>query len=197
MTRDLESPRSQQLAAMSVLDLRRELSSAIGLTAQAISRVATIWDELTRRGEDLSDVRFALRDYMRAIAAGRLMPEAVAMLAGNVRTLNLVAALPLVDQHRLVVGDTIDIATSTGTVSKKLSDLTFQEASRSIRNGQILTVSEQSMVLQRATAALRRPRAGRPHRVSVNTETGEIKIGTISLPIDRVTAALRAAGIKV
>lgn len=188
----LSKPR---LAKMTTEDLRRELGEAIGLTARAIARVAVIWDELTRRGEDLSGYKFALRDYMHAVASGRLLPEAVAQLAGRIRTLDLVAQLPVEEQQRLVDGDPVELLTADGVVQKPLSDLTWPEAARIIRNGHILSPQEQEIAMSRMQAARRRSRRGRPPRILVDTAAGELRVGTASVPVERVLAALRSAGL--
>lgn len=176
-------------------ELRRMLAEAIGITAQAIARVAMIWDELSRRGEDLSAIKFALRDYMRSVATGTLLPEAVALLAGRVRTLNLVADLPVAEQRRLVDGGTIEVVTPDGVVPKTIADLTFPEAARIIRSGQVLSPAEQRLALARMQQSRRRQQLGRPPRVIVDKEAGEVRIGVSRAPVERVLAALRAAGI--
>lgn len=194
MASELAIPKPAELASMSTDDLRRDLVASIGLTARAISRVAAIWDELARRGIDLSDVKFALRDYMRRVATGQLLPEAVAQLAGSVRTLSLVADLPVSDQRRLIDGDPIQITTSDGIVEKRLSELTWPEAARVIRGGHILSPKEQELARSRMMAAKRKPRNGRPYRIVIDRELAELRIGKSAVNIERVIAELRAAG---
>lgn len=75
-------------------ELRSELGRAIGLTVQSIVRVATIWAELERRGEDLSDIRFTLKAFLPLVARGQLAPEAVVEMAGQQRKLELFLPTP-------------------------------------------------------------------------------------------------------
>lgn len=162
------------------------------MTARAIATVATIWTELERRGEDMSGYKFALRGYMRAVASGRLIPEAVAALAGQLRTLDRVAELPVDEQRRLIDGAPITLVTADGsTIERRLSDMTWTETARVLRGGQIMTPAEQQIAMQRNRKTRRSP-AGRPYRILI--DDGLMRIGTVTVPLDRVLAALRSAG---
>jgi hypothetical protein len=186
---------STALSSLETAELHLQLDAAIGLTARSISRVAAIWVELERRGEDMSRHRFSLRSHMRAVADGHLMPEAVAALAGQPRTLQLVADLPVRDQRRLIEGETITVLDGNGApVDRTLANMTFGEAARVIRNGRILTAEEQRMALDRVRKQPRlTPRTGRPPRIVV--ANGLVQIGATSpVPIERVLAVLREAG---
>lgn len=193
MTTDITTPDRPQLTAMTTADLRKELSQAIGLTARAIAHVAVIWNELTRRGEDLTGYKFALADYMGRVANGQLLPEAVAQLAGRVRTLSLVAELPVAEQRRLIEGAPVEIVTDDGIVEKALADLSWTEAARVIRNGHVVTPKEQEIALSRMRASKRRPRTGRPFKIAIDDDRGMLRIGRAEAPVERVIAALRAA----
>jgi hypothetical protein len=192
---NLTTPEPSELGALSTDELHRHLTTAIGLTARAIANVASIWTELERRGEDLSRYKFALRGYMRAVSAGTLLPEAVASLAGQVRTLDLVASLPVPEQRRLIDGAEIEIVTGGGTTRKRLPDLTWTEAARVIRDGTVRSVGEQQLALQRSERTRRAPVKGRPRRVLV--ADGLMTIGTVSVELERVLSALRVAGYTV
>lgn len=199
MSKDLKTlPKGEvALSNLSTEELRQELHSAIGLTARAIAKVAAIWEELTRRGEDLSDVKFALRDYMRDVASGRLLPEAVALLAGRVRTLRLVSELPVETQRSLVAGESVDLLGVDGTVIKKnIAELSWTESARVMRDGHLLSTAEQKVSLDRMKLPKRRSHQGRPVRISVSAADGEVRVGATRIPMERLLAALRAAGIR-
>ena len=190
------APDSVELQSIATEDLRRELVEAIGLTVRTVQRVAAIWAELERRGEDLSDIRFSLAAYMPAVAAGRLLPEVVVALSGRQRTLNIVADLAIDDQRRLINGEPITLVTTDATVQRSLDDMTFSEITRVIRDGQIRTEAEQRLAMDRLDRRRRqeRPRRGRRPTVRVLQTSDQIKIGDTSVDIEDVIAALRGAG---
>lgn len=101
---------SADLADIDTETLKAELSRQIGVTADHVRRLALIWSELERRGEDLSALRTGIASYLPAIAAGRLIPEAVVRLAGNRTALRAVAYLSPVEQRRLLDMGSIEVA---------------------------------------------------------------------------------------
>jgi len=137
---------------------------------------------------------------MSDVAAGRLLPEAVAVLAGRVRTLKIVADLP-VDEQRAIVIDRrcIPVLAADGEVrEKRLDDLTYAETARVIADGRVRSVDEQKLVLERAekaaTARRSRPRRGPRPRVTVDADN-LVRIGQLRVPAEDVIAALRTAGL--
>lgn len=194
-------PRASEAAELDIRHtdtavLREALYDAIGVTVSAIRRVAAIWTELERRGEDLSDVRFALAGYMRAVQAGRLLPEAVAQLAGRRRTLDAVASLPVEEQRRLIKGEAIEVAGMDRVRRKTLDEMTFPEIARVIRDGMIRTADEQRASIERMAARRRPPgrRRGRKPRIVVDTDSAEVTVGDKTVGLDDLLAALRASG---
>lgn len=191
-----ESDASRDLRTMDTEALREELYNAIGITVRAIERVAAIWTELEARGEDLSDVRFALSSYMRPVQSGRLLPEAVAQLAGRRRTLDLVATLPVADQRRLIEGEAVEVVKGDQeTVEKNLDQMTFSETAAVIRDGMIRTVNEQRLALKRLGERRPRRRGGRKPRIAVDRDNATVKVGAATVALDDLLASLRAAGV--
>lgn len=187
---------SRDLRAMDTEALREELYNAIGITVRAIKHVAAIWTELEARGEDLSDVRFALASYMRPVQSGRLLPEAVAQLAGRRRTLDLVATLPVDDQRRLIEGQAVEVVKGQDeTVEKNLDQMTFSETAAVIRDGMIRTVDEQRLALKRMGERRPRRRRGRKPRIAVDGDNATVTVGTVTVALDDLVASLRAAGV--
>jgi len=92
------------LKHLSTDDLRSHLARAIEMTAEAISYMASVVDELERRGEDLSAMRSGLLPYLRAVAARRLAPEAVVAFAGQRMFLRSLERLPLEEQREIASG---------------------------------------------------------------------------------------------
>ena len=201
MTKAEIVPRASEAAELDIRHtdtavLREALYDAIGVTVSAIQRVAAIWAELERRGEDLSDIKFALAAYMRPVQAGRLLPEAVAQLAGRRRTLDAVASLPIEDQRRLIKGEAIEVVSTDRTRHKTLDEMTFPEIGRVIRDGMIRTVEEQRAGIERMETRRRLPgrRRGPKPRILVDTDTAEVTVGDKTVSIDALLAALKEAG---
>lgn len=193
-------PDSRSLAAVSTGDLWDELSRAIGVTAKAIARLAMIWVELEKRGEDLSDVKFSLRSFLPMVATGRLLPEAVAALAGQTRKLRLLSDLSVHDQGRLLGGAPVEVFKPGGCEEKPFLDTTLSEAALVIRGGVIRTAAEQELAVKArdkvsSSAKKRALRRGRPHRISVDRENGMLRVGAVSAPLEDVLAALRISGV--
>lgn len=83
-------------------ELRSELANALSLTADHLRYLGAIWGELTRRGEDLSELRAGMGFYLEKIAAGQLLAETVVKYAGQPGVLRRVGMLPI-ERQRLVV----------------------------------------------------------------------------------------------
>lgn len=191
------SGEAPDLSQVQTVDLRSMLSEAIGITAESIRRVAAIWSELERRGEDMSAYRFSLRAFMSPVAAGRLLPEAVASYAGRPRVLDLIATLKIEDQRRVISGEPLEIVSADGAAkATPLAEMTYPEITRIIKDGRIRPADEQRLVAKRLAKSPTPPKKrGRPFRISVNSFDGLITIGGVSAPVEDVIAALRAAHI--
>lgn len=189
------APAAMELQSIGTAELRAQLDQAIGMTEEAIVRVATIWAELTRRGEDMSGVRFSLARFMTPVARGRLLPGLVVAMSGQTRALDRIAQLPLPDQERLARGEEIAIFRSSGMVRAPLSDLTYSEISFAIRDGRILEAEEQRIAWVRSQMAKApRKRSSRMPKVSISTDR-IVRIGNARIPADRLIVELRAAGL--
>lgn len=99
---ELMIPSSSTLSTMSNAELRAELGRAIIMTAQSIAYLAACWVELEKRGEDLSDLRIGLAPFLYAVAAGRLLPEAVVSFAGRKQVLRWLTNQSLERQRQLI-----------------------------------------------------------------------------------------------
>jgi hypothetical protein len=160
------APDALELQDMPTAELRRALDEALGITETAIRRVAVIWRELVRRGEDLTGVRFTLAPYMLPVAEGRLLPALVVELAGQARSLARLAELPVADQERLVAGAPIEVYRGEGKVeARPLRDMTFSEVALAVRDGRLLSAAEQRLTHQ--LAQVTRQRKARPVAVTI------------------------------
>ena len=83
-TTDLIAPEPlspQVLGSMSTQQLRAALAQSLTISARHLAYLASVWGELEKRGEDLSDLRTGLAVYLPQIAAGRLDADAVIRFA--------------------------------------------------------------------------------------------------------------------
>lgn len=82
--------------------LMETLVELMSITTDSLVRMAAVLRLLEDRGFDLSEIRIGLKDYIRKIAHGQLLPEVVARLQGHDLLLSRVASLPLPDQRKVV-----------------------------------------------------------------------------------------------
>ena len=101
---------SAALDAIPTETLFAELHKAIEVTAAHLQKIANIWRELQRRGEDLRELRSGLWAYMPSIAAGKLRAETVVKFAGNASLLRAISTLPAEDQDKLLADQTVSVA---------------------------------------------------------------------------------------
>jgi hypothetical protein len=197
---DLTKAEPIDLADAPTAALHEALRDAIGVTARAIAQVARLWVELERRGENMDGYRWTLRQFMRPVAEGRVLPEVVAQLGGEPRKLSLVAELPVADQRRLVIdAEPVEIAGADGgTRRTSVAQMTYTEAARVIRDGAVRTPREQMMTLTKMQRRREKaPGRGRPYRIAVDIDGGVVRIGDREVDLLKLAAAMRAAGIDV
>ncbi len=186
------APEALELAEVSTEALKNQLRNAIGITEQAIIRVADLWQELTRRGEDLSEFRFALAPFLLPVAQGKLLPALVVSMAAQPRALQRLAALPVQEQAQLLSGMEIEVYKGAGQAeAKPLPAMTFAEIVATVRDGRILTTDEQALATKRSAVRLRK---GRPPRITVRPAVGTVQIGSLNIELERLLSALRTAG---
>lgn len=194
--RFLGSP-PEDLTSLDSEGLRRELSRSLGMTAEHLMRLAWIVRLLEERGEDLSDLRIGLLTYLRKIAHGQLVPEAIVRFGESPLVLQQVASLPLPDQLKLAAGDpvTLIVRGADGHWDHRLADplrLTREQSSQVFGKGRIRDESEQILILEsrgKPKEPQERPKTG---RVKVDAKRGGIRIGSQFAPVADVVAALAA-----
>ncbi|HAV1239713.1 TPA: hypothetical protein JGU28_004491 [Salmonella enterica] len=95
-------------------DLKRQLSEGLEMTVRHLSRLAAIWCELERRGEDLSDLRRGLFLYLPMIANRKVDPSLVVNYAGQKTLLAALASLPIEEQERISGSGAVTIVSEEG-----------------------------------------------------------------------------------
>jgi len=189
------------LATLDVAGLRRELVASLSLTAAHLTRLAWIVRLLEERGEDLSDLRIGLLDYLRRIAHGQVLAELVARHAASPALLRTLAALPLPEQARIAGGGqvTLVVRGTDGKFDRRLADvarMTRGQVAQVFGPSGLRDEPEQILLLEgrppsRETGATSPPGRG---KVEVDRVRGGLLVGKLFVPAGEVVLAL--AGLK-
>lgn len=102
MTEIIHREAQQSLSEQSTISLKKRLAEIITVTAQSLVEMSHIWNELERRGEDLSALRTGMTRYLPAIARGDLDAEVVVRFAGYAAVIGAVSQMSLEDQRRFL-----------------------------------------------------------------------------------------------
>jgi len=200
----IRSPRLDIANRVSEMDtpmLRAELARALTVTAETLAYLGEVWRELERRGEDLSDIRAGLGQYLPRIAAGQLDAEVVVRFAGRQALLRAVGSLPINEQRRLALGGKVKVV-SIGEAGKieeaavPVAMLTTQQVRIVFDEGRVRSVAEQQNIIDSArVAARRRQKEPRRYRLHVDRAAGQLRVGNMTVPVEEVVSALRGAGM--
>lgn len=201
-TTDLIAPEPlspQVLGSMSTQQLRAALAQSLTISARHLAYLASVWGELEKRGEDLSDLRTGLAVYLPQIAAGRLDADAVIRFAGQPTVLRSMSSLPLERQKALAAGETVDVLTvgedGTFTTAKMPAyTLTASQARMVFDGDKLRSVPEQQAVLESVKVSrARRTRPGPDNRVRLDTKADLLRIGRSSATVGEVVACIAQA----
>lgn len=170
------APLGDHLTRMETTALKEALAKSITITSQAVAYMAAVWNELERRGEDLSALRSGISAYLPMVASGHLDAEAVVAFAGQRMVLASVATLPLEEQRRLARGGTVSVLLETGEGEFAESDLPLNKIPpmairRVIADGRIAATDE-----QRSRIAPPRHRRKRQAKVIVDAVKGTLTV---------------------
>ncbi|WP_145964413.1 hypothetical protein [Chromobacterium phragmitis] len=186
-------PTPAELNNLSTQMLREELARSVELTARHLMRLATIWAELERRGEDLSDLRVGLAAFLPQIAARQLSADAVIRFAGQKLLLNAVATLPLPEQERLARGGSVQLLSYDGHGETVVVDvpahaLSTQQVRQVFDLGKVRSIDEQRPRLMRPAPP--KKKADITTDVRYDRQTGLVQIGRRRVPIAEILAAV-------
>lgn len=188
-----------RVRALDTPALRAELAAALGHTARHLLYLAAVWQELERRGEDLSDLRGGIGHYLPLIAAGVVIPETVVRFAGQPTVLRAVAGLPPAEQRRLVVtGEPVPLVVRQGDAYTHrllpVHALSAAQARQVFGDRCVRTETEQVALLTGPAAGPEKP--GRPPkrgRLRADPERGVVRVGQSPIPVGDLVAALADA----
>ncbi|EHM49932.1 hypothetical protein [Cardiobacterium valvarum] len=151
------------LQAMSTEMLKAQLAKAVSITAEYLAYIAMVWQELERRGEDMTAMRHGLMAYVPMIANKELDARVVVNYAGQKTLIALMSNLPLQEQQALIERGSVDIV-ELGDDKQQLvrtialGDLTASQAYQAFGDGEIRPVPQQyQLLLLRDKEGIRRP----------------------------------------
>lgn len=96
-----------QIQAASIADLKAELSRTLKVTNEYLVYMALIWNELNNRGEDLSELKSGLFQYIPMIATNQLDASLVVEFAGNKTLLSALSRIDIEKQKEIAVSKKI------------------------------------------------------------------------------------------
>lgn len=192
-------PKLPDLAVMSTQDLRAELGRALNVSAQHLLYLAAVWQELQRRGEDLSELRVGLSQWLPQIAAGRVDANTVIRFAGSPTLLRAIAELPVPQQRAFADGEPVQVLTLDPTGQYRVAelparDLTATQARIVFGAGSVRSVDQQRALLDadRLARQRRQPSLATASKVRADTRTGTIVVGRTRVTVGELMAAVAA-----
>lgn len=197
MTTELTLMSKQQIYAASIEDLKRELARGLEITAERLRYVAEIWQELHRRGEDLSDLRSGLMEYIPLIATQQVDPNLVIACAGHKTLLSALSRLPIEKQNEIAKSGAIEIAhlNENGekiVVEKTLANLRADDIYYAFGDGYLRNTSEQIKLRLKHSAKLRTPKKPRKtSNIRFNNDGATMRIGTNTVNIEQLIETLK------
>ncbi len=96
-----------QIQAASIEQLKAELSQSLKITSDYLVYMSLIWNELNRRGVDLSELKSGLFQYIPLIATNQLEAALVVEFAGNKTLLSALSRLPIDQQKEIAISKKI------------------------------------------------------------------------------------------
>lgn len=174
-TTDLAT-RQQQLATLSVAELKGELQKALTVTAEHLRYLAAVWNELENRGEDLSHLKTGLVGYLPMIAHNRIDPRLIVQYADRKTVLAAISRLPIAEQERLADTGHVTLATTDSDghrqdVERPLNKLSQSELYQVFSEDGIRAPDQQYALLEKRSE--RRDRRSDKRKDTVRTISSE------------------------
>ncbi len=182
MTSEL-APTPTDLTGWPTERLKEELATAMQVSATGLLRLAMVWSELERRGEDLTAVRTTFGRWLPRVATGVLLPELVIQFAGRPSVLDAVAALPVTEQRQVAGGKRYALPGEPKPLPVPF--MTASQVRELFRNGQVNDTP--------AGLPKKRAKPARKYRVVVDRDTRTVRVGKAEVPLEEVIAALALA----
>lgn len=184
---------SDELAKMETQNLRAELAMCLKLTAADFTYMASIFRELSRRGENLDDLRQGLGTYLALIADGNLLPEIVVQFSGRHSLLQAIAALPISDQRQIADDGTVELVGANGEANRiPVTALTTRNIRQVFADHRLRSRNEQIVLME--NGGIDRPaKKARKRRVWADPRTKLMHIANARIPIGQIMSAVAEA----
>lgn len=193
----IEESKLVEFRALDTAELKRLLASAIDTTASTLLRLAAIVRVLEERGEDLSDLRFGLKTYLRQIAYGHLLPGVVVRFAEYPALMQRVGRLPLEQQRSIADGEPVPVLVGDDVKPIDPLRMTYDQVLQVFGERGLRDEREQREAIEDRRARQRSRISGRKYHVRVDRNRRRIVIGKSAVPIEAVLTALaEAAGYQ-
>lgn len=182
-----------ELARVPTSDLRAELARGLSMTADGLSRMGAVWAELERRGDDLSDLREGLAEWLPHIANRRLAAEAVVAFATKRMLLRALDGVPLEKQRALAAGEpvkVIDPTDPTAVQEMPLARLPAAAVRLVFSDGEVRTSEAQRLALR---PRRKREDSERRYRPRYDAATGTIRVGRMTVKLADLLGELAAS----
>lgn len=179
--------------------LRALLAREIGDFAKHLLRLAAIWVELERRGEDMTSLRGGIGKYLPAIAAGTVLPDVVVRFAGHASLLRAVSSLTPDQQRKILSDGSVEVAERKNghhTVRMlPVAALSSSQIRLVFADRQIRTETEQVAILYSPAPKWVPKKPLKTGRVTVDRTQETVAIGRSQVSISEMLEALKDAGI--
>ncbi|SMF80671.1 hypothetical protein [Pseudobacteriovorax antillogorgiicola] len=186
-----------RLASMSTDDLKKHFSRALEVTADHLNYLASIWQELETRGEDLSDLRSSLSVYIKMIAHKKIDAHAVVEFAGQKTLLNALSGLPLDQQKSLLETKRVDVLNRETLTKEKvpLAELSSADVNMVFGGGKIRSIAEQkslvTSIAKPAKKGRRQPRKITKVGMDIERNVIEVNEGRTRIDLDAICSTLK------
>ncbi|UOO77907.1 hypothetical protein LVJ85_05455 [Neisseria sp. Dent CA1/247] len=190
------------VSELSTAELKERLAAAVSITAEYLTYIAAVWQELEKRGEDMSSLRHGLMAYIPMIANKRLDARVVVNYAGQKTLIASLASLPIERQQQLIEKGSIDIVELSDDKqqlvrSVELSQLTAAQVYQAIGDGYIKKPDEQYQMLLVRDSHKAKAKPKRTYRMTSNVkiEGGNLVVaGKHGISIDHIIELLKGSG---
>lgn len=198
MTTDLSVMlNADQIAALSTPDLMQYFAANLKITSDRLVHLALIWNDLNKRGVDLSGIRGGLFDYIPLIATNKLDASLVMEFAGNKTLLSSLTRVPLEQQKKIAETKKVDFVTIDENKKKTVKELDLrsaraQELYQVFGGDQGIRDADQQYLLlaNRQDTSPPKPRKQTLRKVQVTDDKEYLEFGKSQVRLDSVIEAL-------
>lgn len=168
--------------------LLEALANGLARTAREMLQMALMVQELERRDVDMAGLRLGLRNHLRKIACGQLLPEVAVQFAGSDQLITSIGNLPLNDQRQLVDGGKVRLLVigADGMTTHQMADpyrMLPEQRRQVFARDHIRDDAEQALYLSREREKAARPLSTTVGNLKVDDARGGAMCGRTFIPL--------------